>query len=107
MRDRYTVFEELKSYTERLAREEQMLASSGVIMKTPEERAQTIELLCDTLAVLLPQKARLVVNIHKENNNVLNPNTPWVGECPKCGKKIVGRNMTRYCKYCGQPVEWE
>ena len=57
--------------------------------------------------LLKAQEPKLVTNIHKEHNNVLNPNVPWVGKCPKCGKKIEGRNLTRFCKFCGQAVKWD
>ena len=61
----------------------------------------------DALELLKAQEPKLVTNIHKEHNNVLNPNVPWVGKCPKCGKKIEGRNLTRFCKFCGQAVKWD
>ena len=67
-----------------------------------------VRALCsDALALLKAQEPKLVTNIHKEHNNVLNPNVPWVGKCPKCGKKVEGRNLTRFCKFCGQAVKWE
>ena len=59
------------------------------------------------IALLKAREPKLVTNIHKEHNNVLNPNVPWIGKCPKCGKKIEGRNLTRFCKFCGQAVKWE
>ena len=65
------------------------------------------ELLSDALALLKKQEPKLVANIHKHYNNVTNPNVPWVGRCPKCNKLIEGRNLTRFCKYCGQAVKWE
>ena len=65
------------------------------------------DLMTDTLTLLKAKEPKLVTNIHKEHNNVLNPNVPWVGKCPKCGKKIEGRNLTRFCKFCGQAVKWE
>lgn len=65
------------------------------------------QVMRNTLALLKAQEPKLVTNIHKEHNNVLNPNVPWVGKCPKCGKKIEGRNLTRFCKFCGQAVKWE
>lgn len=63
--------------------------------------------LMGALVLLKAQEPKLVTNIHREHNNVLNPNVPWVGKCPKCGKKIEGRNLTRFCKFCGQAVKWE
>ena len=65
------------------------------------------QLVLDAFALLKAQEPMLVVNIHKAYNNVLNPNTPWVGKCPKCGKKISGKNLTRFCMYCGKAVKWE
>ena len=64
-------------------------------------------IVSDALALLEAQEPKLVTNIHKEHNNILNPNVPWVGKCPKCGKKIEGRNLTRFCKFCGRAVKWE
>ena len=64
--------------------------------------------LCkDALELLKAQEPRLVINIHKAYNNVLNPDVPWVGKCPKCGKRVSGKNLTRFCMYCGQAVKWE
>ena len=65
------------------------------------------EALDMAIEALKAQEPKLVTNIHKEHNNVLNPNVPWVGKCPKCGKKIEGRNLTRFCKFCGRAVKWE
>ena len=61
----------------------------------------------NAIAYLKSQEPMLVVNIHKAYNNVLNPDVPWVGKCPKCGKKVIGKNLTRFCMYCGQAVKWE
>ena len=69
--------------------------------------AALCDMVDDTIAMLKAQEPKLVTSIHKEHNNVLNPNVPWVGKCPKCGKKIEGRNLTRFCKFCGQAVKWE
>ena len=57
--------------------------------------------------LLEAQEPQLVINIHKAYNNVLNPDVPWVGKCPKCGKRVSGKNLTRFCMYCGQAVKWE
>ena len=59
------------------------------------------------VAMLQKQEPKFVINSHKAFNNVLNPNVPWVGKCPKCGKKIEGKTLTRFCKFCGQAVKWE
>ena len=48
----------------------------------------------------------LLKNQHKPYGDGLNANAPWVSRCPKCGKKVEGK-QTRFCKYCGQSVRWE
>ena len=64
------------------------------------------QLLKDALAVLKKQEPVMLKNQHKPYGNSLNANAPWISRCPKCGKKIEGK-QTRYCKYCGQAVRWE
>ena len=59
-----------------------------------------------TLELLKEQKPILLENQHKPYGHVINANSPWISRCPKCGKKIEGK-QTRYCKYCGQAVKWE
>lgn len=61
----------------------------------------------EAIALLKRQEPKLVVDIHRAFNNLTNPHVPWVGKCPKCGKKIEGKNLTHFCKYCGQAVKWE
>ena len=51
-------------------------------------------------------EAILLENQHKPYGISTNANSPWVSRCPKCGKKIEGK-QTRFCKYCGQAVKWE
>ena len=65
------------------------------------------DMVDDIITLLKAQEPRLVINIHKAYNNVLNPDVPWVGKCPKCGKRVSGKNLTRFCMYCGQAVKWE
>jgi len=55
----------------------------------------------DALTLLKEQKPVLL-----KNQQQLNTNSPWISKCPKCGKKIEGR-QTRFCKYCGQAVKWD
>ena len=47
----------------------------------------------------------LLENQHKPYGISTNANSPWVSRCPKCGKKVEGK-QTRFCKYCGQAVKW-
>ena len=58
------------------------------------------------LELLKEQKPILLENQHKPYGHVINANSPWISRCPKCGKKIEGK-QTPYCKYCGQAVKWE
>ncbi len=52
------------------------------------------------------QEPALLENQHKPYGNFLNANAPWISRCPKCGKKVEGK-QTRYCKYCGRAVKWK
>lgn len=64
-------------------------------------------LLCqDALELLKAQEPVLLKNPHKPYAHVINANSPWISRCPKCGKKVEGR-QTKFCKYCGQAVRWE
>lgn len=58
------------------------------------------------IALLKKQEAILLENQHKPYGISTNPNSPWISRCPKCGKKVEGK-QTRYCKYCGQAVKWD
>ena len=58
------------------------------------------------LALLKEQEPILLENQHKPYGDFLNANAPWVSRCPRCGKKVEGK-QTRFCKYCGQAVKWE
>lgn len=64
------------------------------------------ECINDALALLKEQEAILLENQHKPYGHVINVNSPWISRCPRCGKKIEGK-QTRFCKYCGQAVKWE
>ena len=55
---------------------------------------------------LKAQEPVLLENQHKPYGHFTNTNSPWISRCPKCGKKIEGK-QTRFCKYCGQAVKWE
>lgn len=48
----------------------------------------------------------LLENQHKPYGISTNANSPWISRCPKCGKKVEGK-QTKFCKYCGQAVKWE
>ena len=64
------------------------------------------DLLTDAYALLKVQEPILLENQHKPYGLTTNANSPWISRCPKCGKKIEGK-QTRFCKYCGQAVKWE
>lgn len=72
-----------------------------------EERHSDNKCPCflDVLALLKEQEPVMLENQHKPYGNFLNANAPWISRCPKCGKKVEGK-QTRYCKYCGQAVKW-
>lgn len=55
---------------------------------------------------LKEQEPILLENQHKPYGISTNANSPWISRCPKCGKKVEGK-QTRFCKYCGQAVKWE
>ena len=60
----------------------------------------------DWKMVLKEQEAILLENQHKPYGISTNANSPWISRCPRCGKKVEGK-QTRFCKYCGQAVKWE
>lgn len=62
--------------------------------------------LMDILYHLKEQEPVLLKNQHKPGGHIINANSPWISRCPRCGRKVEGR-QTRYCKYCGQAVKWE
>lgn len=63
------------------------------------------KLMQDALVLLKEQEPILLENQHKPYGISTNANSPWISRCPKCGKKVEGR-QTRFCKYCGQAVKW-
>ena len=60
----------------------------------------------DTLVLLKEQEPILLENQHKPYGISTNANSPWISRCPRCDKKIEGK-QTRFCKYCGQAVKWD
>lgn len=60
----------------------------------------------DALELLKEQEPMLLENQHKPYGISTNANSPWISRCPRCGKKVEGK-QTRFCKYCGQAVKWE
>ena len=56
--------------------------------------------------LLKEQEPILLENQHKPYGISTNANSPWISRCPRCGKKVEGK-QTRFCKYCGQAVKWE
>ena len=58
------------------------------------------------LALLKEQEPILLENQHKPYGISTNANSPWISRCPRCSKKVEGK-QTRFCKYCGQAVKWE
>lgn len=60
----------------------------------------------DALTLLKEQKPILLENQHKPYGISTNANSPWISRCPKCNKKVEGK-QTKFCKYCGQAVKWE
>ena len=65
-----------------------------------------MEYIDDALSLLKEQEPILLENQHKPYGISTNANSPWISRCPKCGKKVEGK-QTRFCKYCGQAVKWE
>ena len=57
------------------------------------------------LKELKGQEAMLLKNQHKPYGISTNANSPWISRCPRCGKKVEGK-QTKFCKYCGQAVKW-
>ena len=58
------------------------------------------------IALLKEQEPILLENQHKPYGISTNANSPWISRCPRCDKKVEGK-QTRFCKYCGQAVKWE
>lgn len=66
----------------------------------------SIPMLRGALELLKKQEPILLENQHKPYGIDTNANSPWISRCPRCGKKVEGK-QTRFCKYCGQAVKWE
>ena len=62
------------------------------------------KLFQDVLKLLKKQEPILLKNQHKPYGIGTNANSPWISKCPRCDKKIEGK-QTRFCKYCGQAVK--
>ena len=66
-----------------------------------------LELLHEhALKLLKEQEPMLLENQHKPFGYNTNANSPWISRCPKCNKKVEGK-QTKFCKYCGQAVKWD
>jgi hypothetical protein len=76
------------------------------IMLTRELRIRIGQAINSAIDLLEEQEPILLENQHKPYGISTNANSPWISRCPKCGKKVEGR-QTKYCKYCGQAVKWE
>lgn len=70
-----------------------------------EDDRVTYDAYISAIKILRKKESKLVVNIHKKFNST-NPDSPWVGKCPECGKTVEGKNLARYCKFCGQAIKW-
>lgn len=70
------------------------------------EQECTESLKNDILALLKKREPILLENQHKPYGINTNANSPWISRCPRCGKKVEGK-QTRFCKYCGQAVKWD
>ena len=68
--------------------------------------SEEIEVVSEAIDLLKAQEPILLKNQHKPYGHFTNANSPWISRCPKCGKKIEGK-QTRFCKYCGQAVKWD
>jgi hypothetical protein len=64
------------------------------------------QLYRDVEELLKAQEPILLENQHKPYGISTNANSPWISRCPRCGKKVEGK-QARFCKYCGQAVKWE
>lgn len=71
-----------------------------------EANKTTYDACVGAIALLKEQEPILLENQHKPYGISTNANSPWISRCPKCGKKVEGK-QTRFCKYCGQAVKWE
>ena len=85
----------------------------GKLLKEQEEqiksRDESLEKAQEEIkwlrGMLKEQEPILLENQHKPYGISTNANSPWISRCPRCGKKVEGK-QTRFCKYCGQAVKW-
>lgn len=93
--------------TERI---EEVLAALDGFRMSDEMTYSAYSTLYDQISLLddllKEQEPILLENQHKPYGISTNANSPWISRCPKCGKKIEGK-QTRYCKYCGRAVKWD
>ena len=75
---------------------------SGIDEEMYADWANTID---EAVLLLKEQEPILLENQHKPYGINTNANSPWISRCPKCGKKVDGK-QTKFCKYCGQAVKW-
>lgn len=77
--------------------------------ETNEYKAAKAKEYCDiaedVLTLLKEQEPILLENQHKPYGISTNANSLWISRCPRCSKKVEGK-QTRFCKYCGQAVKW-
>lgn len=73
---------------------------------TPEDVDELESAAWDVFPLLKAQEPILLENPHKPYGHFTSANSPWISRCPKCRRKVEGR-QTRFCKYCGQAVKWD
>lgn len=75
-------------------------------MLSPEMRIRIGQAISTTIDILKEREPILLENQHKPYGISTNANSPWISRCPRCGKKVEGK-QTKFCKYCGQAVKWD
>lgn len=75
-------------------------------MLTPEMCIRIGQAISAAIVLMKEQEPILLKNQHKPYGYSTNANSPWISRCPRCGKKVEGK-QTRFCKYCGQAVKWD
>ena len=78
----------------------------GSYKKNPAFDEGVLLFIAHVLKLLKEQEPILLENQHKPHGISTNANSPWISRCPRCGKKVEGK-QTRFCKYCGQAVKWK
>ena len=93
---------------ELIERYKKQLVESTNIKSSPDEMAVIDSILFRfwQMGWLKEQEPVLLKNQHKPYGHFINANSPWISRCPRCGKKVEGK-QTRFCKYCGQAVKWD